>query len=69
MKEPLKVGDEFRTSLLSKYPGGVTVVLEFAPDEKGFIKILEYDKVKFPKGFIAKAKVNNDNIVKAWIKE
>ena len=58
-----KVGDDYRENPMSLKPGGYTV---FIKDERG--KLLEYDKVKYPQRFIAKAKKENPGIQKVWWK-
>jgi hypothetical protein len=51
----MRVGDEYRTNNLSLKPGGSIVTVVFANGG-----ILEYDKVKSPKKYIAAIPTRND---------
>jgi hypothetical protein len=57
-----KVDDSHRVNPLSFEEGGVTVCAEING------KVLEYDKVKYPKKFIDKLIKNNPG-AKAWVKK
>lgn len=63
MTKTFKIQQKFRTSHLSKKPGGVTV---YVKEKTGPIK--EYDKVKYPESYIAKL-LKSDDVVEAWIKK
>lgn len=56
------VSDKYRKNILSKIPGGWTVVVEYTNG-----RIFEYDKVKDPDAYIKKLKRNKD-VKDAWIK-
>lgn len=59
--KPLKVAKQFRKNPLSDTPGGVTVRVEQYDDQ-----VLDYENVKFPDAFIAKAK-SRSKTKKAYI--
>lgn len=56
------VSDKYRKNILSKIPGGWTVVVEYNNGH-----IFEYDKVKDPEAYIKKLKRNSD-VKNAWVK-
>jgi hypothetical protein len=63
----MKVGDKYRTSVLSLTPGGKTVVVEKYDSAKG-PKYLEYTNIKKPQAYINKL-INNPEVKNAYVKE
>ena len=57
-----KVGQEYRTNDLSFRPGGCTVIVQEAGGRR-----YEYDKIKYPRRYIAAA-MEKPNVIDAWIK-
>jgi len=57
-----KVGDEYRTNVLSHKPGGYTVTIVY---HNG--KSLDYNKIKFPQKYI-NAALENPEVKDAYIK-
>ena len=51
----MRVGDEFRTNPLSLKPGGSIVTVVFSNG-----KMLDYDKVKSPKKYVASIPTRDD---------
>ena len=51
----MRVGDEFRTNPLSLKPGGSIVTVVFSNG-----KMLDYDKVKSPKKYVASSPTRDD---------
>jgi len=58
-----KVGQKYRKSNLSFVPGGVTVVVQESGGRR-----YQYDKIKYPGRYIARAK-SNPNVIDAWVKD
>ncbi len=58
-----KVGDQYRTNSLSNRPGGVSVMVEYSDG-----RVKEYDKVKYPAGFISKVK-QDSSVTNAYVKK
>jgi len=58
-----KVGQKYRTNILSFQEGGHTVIVQRRDGKR-----LEYNNVKFPEAYIGKLR-KNPNVKDAWIKE
>ena len=58
-----RVGDQYRTNELSLRPGGYTVIVQEVGGRR-----YQYDKIKYPGRYIARAK-SNPNVIDAWVKD
>ena len=62
-KNQFACGEKFRTSYLSKKPGGDTVIVEYMNET------IEYDRIKYAHGYIKRIVENNGGGMKAiWVK-
>ena len=59
-----KVQDEYRTNDLSLRPGGVIICVQQLDG-----RVLEYDKVKNPFGYIRTLRKGGSKIKKWWVKD